>query len=247
MDNDKIMFDLPWVKTALSAPFSASDVLFKPVTASPRNRDWRTNAKVADPEDWAYAEGYRLAGRILANYIIEGQRESYIVFPIVFQYRHCVELQFKHLIPNGAFLLDRALPEQDRKLLMTSHRLDQLWRILRPILKDTAEVERGCILAIDSYIRQLHKMDQASFAFRYSTTVTGAPSIAKDKLTYINIGVFASCMERMTGYLSGLGEIFSESVQSKCEMEEEACAEYAEYMNSFEPEHLEPEYEDYGE
>ena len=68
------------------------------------------------------------------------------------------------------------------------------------------------------------------------TTKSGAPSIDKAKLPHINIGVLAEGMERLTGYLFGLGVEFREAVQAKCEMEDEARSEYASYMEYYDGE-----------
>jgi hypothetical protein len=49
-------------------------------------------------------------------------------------------------------------------------------------------------------------------------------------------GVFAEAMEKLTGYLFGLGEAFHDAVQIKCEMEDEARAEYASFMEYYDGE-----------
>jgi hypothetical protein len=235
--NYRGIYDLPWVREALAEPLDKNDVLFRHVNAGQgRQGDWKANAKVVEADDFDYQEGYRYAGRILADHIIEGERESFLVFPIVFLYRHYVELQFKRLIPEGAFLFNRSLSVQDRALLAKSHRLDQLWELLKPILQ-SASLKTDDIEAIDSYVRQIHAMDELSFSFRYPTTTTGEPSIDKKKPPYINIGVFAKCMERLPSYLYGLGEMFREWYQVKCEMEAEARSQYYADMSSFEPDY----------
>ena len=147
-------------------------------------------------------------------------------------YRHHVELQLKRLIPHGAFLIDQGLSESDRKLLRSSHRLDRLWARFEPILRRVQNwklvgITGEQIEGIASYILQLHQIDKQSYNFRYEITPAGKPSIPdKEKLRHINIRVFAEAMETLANYLFGIGEAFHESFQAKCEMENEARAQF---------------------
>ncbi len=234
--------DIPaWVQKAWSGPFDKKDILFRSVKAGEGSEgDWETNAWVRGATDYAYAEGYRRAARMLANDVIQNRWDTdFLVFPIVFLYRHNVELQLKNLIPRGAYLVRHGLNEDDRKVLKSSHRLDQLWGVFEPILRALAGefgVTDDQIDAISSYIRQVHAVDEGSFSFRYMTNKAGADSIDKDKLPHINIGVLAEGMEKLTGYLFGLGEAFHEAAQVQAEMDAEARAEAAQYMEYYDSE-----------
>ncbi len=230
--------DIPdWVQAAWSQPPEKGDILFRSVNSSEgKEDDWETNASVSGATDYAYAEGYRLAGRIVADHVIQNRWDAdFLVYPIVFLYRHNVELQLKRLIPMGAFLVNHVISEADQKVLQSSHRLNQLWALLEPILrkatKEAFKMTSADIDGIGWYVRQLHDIDEGSFSFRYMVTKSGAPSIDKDKLPHINIGVLAEGMEKLTGYLFGLGEAFHEALQVKCEMEDEARAEATEYYD----------------
>jgi hypothetical protein len=225
-----------WVEKAWSGRFDKKDVLFRSVDASEGGEgDWETNAWVRGATDYAYAEGYRRAARLLANDVIQNRWDTdFLVFPIVFLYRHNVELQLKNLIPQGAYLARNALNEANRNTLKSSHRLDQLWGIFEPILrtlKGEFAVTEDQIEAITSYIAQIHAVDELSFSFRYITNKAGTASIDKEKLPYINLGVLAEGMEKLTGFLFGLGEAFREAIQVQHEMEHDALAEYASYMD----------------
>ena len=49
--------------------------------------------------DYGYREGYRRAGRLLAKYVCnECKHQDLLVYPIVHNYRHHLELMLKHLI-----------------------------------------------------------------------------------------------------------------------------------------------------
>jgi hypothetical protein len=227
--------DIPaWVQQAWSRPLKKGDVLFRSVNSTEGSEDdWEMNAWIGGASDYAYAEGYRLAGRIVADHVIQNRWDAdFLVYPIVFLYRHNVELQLKRLIPTGAALTDTALDEIDTQLLQQSHDLSRLWAVFEPILRETSQgvgVTGVEIEAIASYVRQLHKIDQGSYSFRYMATKAGTPSIDRQKLPHINIGELAECMEKLTAYLFGLGEAFRDAFQVKCEMEDEARSESVEY------------------
>lgn len=225
-----------WVQRAWEQPLKKEDILFRSVSSAESEDDCETNAWVRGGNAYAYAEGYRRAGQILADHVIQNRWDTdFLVYPIMFLYRHNVELQVKRLIPLGASVMDQPINPADEKALTESHDLNRLWSIFKPILSKAAKgglfLPVNDIDAIGSYIRQLHEIDQGSFAFRYVVTKTGAPSIDKEKLPHINVSVLAECMEKLTGYLFGLGEAFREAWDIKCEMEAEARAEMAQYYD----------------
>lgn len=229
---------LPWAEKAWSQPFSKDDVLFRSIEIGKGvQEDWEMNAWVRGATPYAYAEGYRLAARLVADFVIRKRWESdFLVYPIAFLYRHNVELQLKMLILDGAVLTAHALSETDRRVLKSSHRLDQLWEIFAPILRKLGTdfgITSAAIEAIDSYIHQIHNIDELSFSFRYMTTKAGVPSIDKDKLPLLNVGVLATCMERLTAYLFGLGVAMHDAMKVQDEMNAEACAEEARCMEYY--------------
>jgi len=224
--------DIPdWVKNAWTEPMTQNDVLFRSVKAGEAGaHNWETNAVVSRTSDYAYAEGYRRAARLLADYAISEKWDiDFLVYPIAFMYRHNIELQLKRLIPDAAFLANVALSDDNRKPLRSSHRLDELWGLFKSLLAHL-EGEFGLnmddLKAIESYINQIHQIDDLSFSFRYITRKSGDPSIDTTKLPHINIGVLANAMEKLTGYFSGLGDAFEESVKAEYEMRAEAYADY---------------------
>ena len=187
------------------------------------------NAVVRETDDYAYSEGYRLAGRIVADSVIQRSMNSdFLVYPIVFLYRHNVELQLKRLIPIGAFLVNQEISEDDRKRLL-EHSLNRLWALFEPILQKAAQrtlaITPEEIEGLRSYVNELNKFDPESFSGRYALDRRGVPSIDKRMHPAINLGVLAECMERLTGYPFGLGEAFREAYQVKCQMEDEARAD----------------------
>jgi hypothetical protein len=226
--------DIPdWVQAAWSRPPKKGDVLFLSVSSEEGNRDdWELNAVVGKADDYAYSEGYRLAGRIVADHVIQKPLDAdFLVYPIVFLYRHYVELQLKRLIPMGALLVNQVI---DRNRLL-KHPLDELWALFEPILQEAAQGTGAAtpeeIEGLSWYVSELNKFDPGSFSGRYPLDRQGVPYIDNRKHPAINIGVLAEGMERLTGYLFGLGEAFREAHQFECEMEGEARAEDMDYYD----------------
>jgi hypothetical protein len=215
-----------------------SDTLFRAVTTLDAEHDWATNARIQGTNDFAYAEGYRRAAQLLATYVINQQRDSdFLVYPITFLYRHNIELQFKRLIPNAAFLADLALPQGHERLLTTSHDLEQLWQLFAPSLRVLAQQDFGItnneIDGIASYIQQIAAIDAGSFSFRYLKTKDGRLAIDATQIPLINVGILTTSMEKITAYFSGLSDALQEAVYIKCEMEAETRSDEARYNDEY--------------
>ena len=75
----------------------------------------------------AYTEGYRRGARLLVEYVAENARDQdFLVYPILFLYRHHIELALKNLVMQAPYLIDRDLTDVEKSRL-GKHRLDWLW------------------------------------------------------------------------------------------------------------------------
>jgi len=199
--------------------------------------DWWNNACLNvtwGGDEHGYTEGYRRGARLLVEHVIEHQREQdYLVYPVIFLYRHHIELALKNLIRHTPYLIDRPLTTEEEKHL-ERHRLDLLWQDLKPMFAavckaagwdrlDAADEE-----GVDSYIRQLTALDPDSFSFRYTRSKKGAPSLPSE-LKRINLRHFAEMVERLADYLDGLDMAVSVLEEGKMEMEAEYRASYGDY------------------
>lgn len=198
-----------------------SDVLFG------SGADWQMNACITGINaDLAYQDGYRRAALHLVNHVCETEREQdYLVYPIVYLYRHHTELTLKSIISAAAFVTDYTLTSKDLDAI-GRHDLDKLWKLARPMLNPVCELAGDSALpiddleGIDSYIEQLHQHDPDGQRFRYSTNkVKGQktrrlPSLPED-LKHINVRNFAECLERLSDYLEGLDNWIGDLVETK--------------------------------
>jgi len=176
--------------------------------------------------EYAYRQGYWRAAKLLAEHVCNmGRDQDLLVYPLVHNYRHHVELTLKHLLALGSYLSNREITPQIRGLLWRSHSLTQLWGALKPILFEVGAAvgwkpEKADIEGVESYVQQLSAADGGSYSFRYATDTNGNPSLPR--MTHLNIYVFASHMEQLAEYLDTIAFGFS--------MEEDLKQEYEGYQ-----------------
>lgn len=200
-----------------SLPPRKSDVLFGPRT------DWQASARVASGfDDIIYQDGYRHAALHLVEYVCDkGSQQDFLVYPIIYLYRHHIELALKSIVRTAYLLLDQELTGKSSDAL-TRHDLSKLWALARPLLNPVCEMAGQSAFPLDdleginSYIRQLHEHDGDGLCFRYPTTKKGAPSL-RSGLTKINIRDFSSALEKLADYLEGTDNWFGDLTEAKAE------------------------------
>lgn len=212
----------------LLPPPRASDVLFGP------GEDYEANACISHwlEVGYVYSTGFRRAGLRLVEHVCEtGSDQDFLIYPIVYLYRHHTELLLKAIIGIAAALLDRELTKADHKAL-GGHDLDRLWNTTRPLLNPVCALVPNPpfpdddLQGIESYIRQLHEHDPNGQCFRYATTkpkqsdlprsAASVPSLSPD-LKLVNIRAFAAAMEKLADYLEGIEAWFGDLQDAKAQ------------------------------
>lgn len=141
----------------------------------------------ADP--WhLYAYGFRRAVELLLDHV-ERRHTSLdvIVYPIVFLYRHHLELAIKLVSRHARDVLG------DPRLSSSEHRLAGLWRDARQLLIRIALVEPAGLEPITSVVHELDKIDPGASAFRYTESLRHAPLL--EGITNINLLIFRESIE----------------------------------------------------
>jgi hypothetical protein len=197
-------------------------------------RDWTNNACLKNGDEYAYKEGYRRGAQILVRAVEETQSDQdFLVYPIVFLYRHHIELALKRIIKRAPYLIERPLTTAENRHLL-GHRLDLLWDDFKPMEKPISEaagwdeLPAADVEGIDDYIRQLCEVDPESYSLRYAHSKKGAPSLPKE-LSLVNLRHFGDLMERLANYLYGLEAATAHLEDMKQEMESEMESEMADY------------------
>ena len=113
---------------------------------------WYHGALVGGPADsFDLAESYRLAADLLVEHVLTRKHEAWeLVYPIMFNYRHCLELYLKMIVTPGKHRhsLQGLLTNLTRYVKDTHHQAVPKW------FKDA--------------VLELHDFDEKSTTFRYS-------------------------------------------------------------------------------
>ncbi len=136
--------------------------------------DWQRSVTFTEHEIARHVhiwDGYMQAGAML----VEGCQSNDqalrhgLIYPILFCYRHGLELAIKWIIQRYGGHTD--IPEED----CTHHDLWRLWKICKKIIIDVgSDGDTGSLMAVEQVVKDFHDLDKGSFSFRYSTDKKGA-------------------------------------------------------------------------
>ena len=165
-----------------------------------------------------YARAYWDAAQTLVNNVQLDQVYGYDACPVVFLYRHALELYLKAiLLGDGAkFVPDAPGPES---VVGFSHSLKDLVSHVRKVFEEFAwgfgADELRTFEDFEALVDELHRVDEHSYAFRYPTTrrLKGA----LDGHFTFNAREFARKMDEALTTLDGACDLLPEVCQSRWE------------------------------
>jgi hypothetical protein len=112
-----------------------------------------------------YADGYKFAADSLIDNRQGIPREDILLYPILFLYRHCLELKLKALLVGSSNLTENPV---DIKSL-DKHNISDLWGRLKGTLRSLKiNFPNEEIKTFDRCIKELSDIDPIAIAFRYS-------------------------------------------------------------------------------
>lgn len=176
---------------------------------------------------------YGLAYRESADTLVEAirQRKWYSdidACPIVFLYRHSIELYLKAIVLWGAGLVRLQSGEHIKtENLFVTHKFRDLLPPLRRIFKEAgwlgneaSEVQFGTFEEIEKLILAFEEIDPISFAFRYPIDKKGDANLPENfHFNVIALGEETSKMLRMLdGAVTGVYEMFQTMAAVQREM-----------------------------
>jgi hypothetical protein len=134
-----------------------------------------------------------------------------LIFPLVFLWRHAIELQLKALIDRGQVILQECIKYP------THHRLEELWAMARKVV-DELEPNGGSAPAdVDRIIKELSSLDPNSMSFRYHQDTKGAPTLSVS-LKSLNAGEVNRALAAVSQFLDAVGGQLDDAVDYVNEM-----------------------------
>jgi hypothetical protein len=164
-----------------------------------------------------YADGYRTAGDRLVDSLSGGSIEASLIYPILYVYRHHLELKIKELtdlliaVRPELFGKDPATIEDKSDALKDKHGLKALWNGLEGrypkcsswASKEYAKAFRRLLIELDDH-------DPSSQAARYETDRRGNATL--NRLRAIDPLALKRGIHMMSNYLGCVFEVIADEV-----------------------------------
>ncbi len=181
-----------------------------------------------------YAHAFHEAAQVLAVKLLSSTGYSDLdACPIVFLYRHALELYCKSIVLNGTkFLQFLGKTQQESSRFLKSHRLSIMLPIIKQIFKEMGwewQLEVDGIRTFEEFealVRDLEAIDPGSYTFRYPVNTLGEASVPLHFI--INIPLFHRLMNELLKVLDGA----TMGIRELYNYEVEKGAEIASYLQS---------------
>lgn len=143
-----------------------------------------------------FSKGYRMAANKLASALLErSQFSDYEAYPIVFLFRHALELSLKHIIFRSKLLAAFKFRDDIDIKIRNTHDLEQLSasvaNLLRSLFPEDEDIS-NLIRNIITTCTEISKIDPISESYRYPTNKKGLPSSKRHQV--VNLRSFAKHM-----------------------------------------------------
>jgi len=143
-----------------------------------------------------FSKGYTLAAERLAKMLLEASRFSdYEAYPVIFLYRHALELSLKHVIYSSVELAAYRYVDDIDDKLHNSHNLRNLAKAARAsltLLFPEDELLQTMHSVIETTCSELSDLDSDSSGYRYPIDTKGEHSTKKNQ--WVNLESFATHM-----------------------------------------------------
>jgi hypothetical protein len=145
-----------------------------------------------------YIEGYRRAAVVLHEHVAETGRDAdFLIYPIVFLWRQCVELQLKELIGLSSEIEGGAYEHP-----VNHHDLVKLWAEVRPIVEPLGK-DHSPLDDIGRHLAGLCSLDPNSYAFRFPFEKDLATPSLHRAPSLVGLGGLHDVMSEVTMLLDG--------------------------------------------
>jgi hypothetical protein len=150
-------------------------------------------------EPWGgYAEGFkRLADLGVAHIEQTGHSHDYLVYPVIFGYRHFIELSLKEIIRNCTHLLDKPV------VIPNTHDLSVLWDTAERLLKELELEDPTTFRDVRECLARFVELDATSEAFRYPVKRNGDATLPPE-LKDFDLGQVRDVVTRLGTFLDAV-------------------------------------------
>jgi hypothetical protein len=167
----------------------------------------------------AYGRSYHEAAQHLVKHTASTHYRDPDACPIVFLYRHAVELYLKAIIHWGNSLLQlNGKPIAPHRNIFTEHRLRALLKSVKPILRFQKSLSNWddshfrCFRDVEKVIEELEEFDPGSYSFRYPIDTTGTKGTLPHHMLF-NVIAFGEEFDHLITILSGISMMAYEDFQ----------------------------------
>ena len=168
-----------------------------------------------------YSEGYLLAGNRIVESLTGSPFEHILIYPVLYVYRHHLELELKGLLSYYLYSLSGLEPEKLRAKidgLKQTHSLQSLWDSFQHYFpKWKSDFSIDVQDAFRSMLRELDEHDPTGEAGRYETDRQGHQNLAR--LTLVDLKRLKLGIHKMSHVLRAIYEGIGQEVEWRLEME----------------------------
>ena len=163
-------------------------------------KKWKFNSCLNTYNESIYSDGYLLAAnKLIKGLINNSSDQDYLIYPIIFLYRHHIELILKE-IKKECLIYEENKNKNEKK----DHKLIDLWEYIKPVANDFFDNEYAGqdknklhMDYIEHVINEITMIDDSSTEFRYPRHKNGKKTLKG--ITHINF-------LRMANHMTNLSE-----------------------------------------
>ena len=126
------------------------------------------DSSIPTPIDSRHPDAFKLAGDMIldAHESAEARpHNDHLVYPVLYLYRHCLELKLKELVALGVRTGDLKVVEV--KKILGKHDLKDLWQRAKFLIRKSYPKDTGKLTAIQAVILKYHQFDDDGQKLRY--------------------------------------------------------------------------------
>jgi len=195
------------------------------------------------------ADSYRGAASVLWKNFEADKRSDYDAYPLVFMYRHALELYLKAvLILGNQLAVTTDNEELHTENVFKDHSLTKHLPVVKRIFAEAGWEEDYPLMGLEDpvfedVLKEFDELDKGSYTFRYTVNKDGTANIEENFA--FSVPNFVAIMDRILNNLSGACYGLEEMSDQAAELYHEAKAEYEADMRAEYEADMRAEMEDY--